>query len=304
MPPRAIWKGSISFGLVQIPVELVSAEARHRGLDLTMLDQRNMARVGYARVNKETGEPVPWEDVVKGYELDDGGMVVLNESDFARANVEATQTVDIVQFVEADEVDRMFCEKPYYLRPQKRGLKAYALLRDTLRESGKIGIAKVVIRARQHVAAVMPHGEALVLELLRYADEVRDEAELDLPETNADKLGVSELERDMARQLVDGMTKPLEMAQFTDEYRDDLLRIIEEKAARGEVNVVTEAEPVERLPAGREVDLMAMLKQSLQAQQATEPKKRGRPRHEEGDQRREKEKAAAKRGAERRKKSA
>ncbi|HEY8432169.1 MAG TPA: Ku protein [Sandaracinaceae bacterium] len=272
MAARAIWKGTIGFGLVQIPVELVSAESKSGGLTFTMLDQRNMGRVGYERVNKETGEPVPWEEVVKGYEIDEGEFVVLNESDFARANVEATQTIDIVQFVAADEVDWIYCEKPYYLRPTKRGLKAYALLRDTLRETGKVGIAKVVVRARQHVAVVLPRGEALMLEILRFPEEIRSEEEVDLPEARPDALAISPLERDMARQLVEGMTRPLDLSQFTDEYRRDLLRLIEEKAARGEVNVVRPPEPVERA-ATPEVDLMSMLKQSLQARrpaQATE----------------------------------
>jgi DNA end-binding protein Ku len=264
MVARAIWKGTISFGLVQIPVELVSAEARHGGVSFTMLDQRDMAKVGYERVNKETGAPVPWEEVVKGYEIEDGEFVVLDESDFARANVEATQTVDIVHFAGADELDWLYCEKPYYLRPTKRGLKAYALLRDTLRETNKVGIAKVVIRARQHIAALVPRGEALALELLRFADEIRDRHELELPESDASQLGVSALEKQMAEQLVEGMTRPLDLGQFKDEYRDDLLRIIEEKAQRGDVNVVTEPTAVER-PEARELDLMAMLKQSLSA---------------------------------------
>lgn len=271
MAARAIWKGTISFGLVQIPVELVSAEARHGGVSFTMLDQRNMAKVGYERVNKETGEPVPWEEVVKGYEIEDGEFVVLDDSDFARANVEATQTVDIVQFADAGEIDLVYCEKPYYLRPTKRGLKAYALLRDTLRATDKIGIAKVVIRARQHIAAVVPRGEALALEILRFADEIREQHELELPETDASELGVSPLERQMAEQLVEGMTRPLDMRAFEDEYTSDLLRIIEEKAQRGEVNVVTEPTKVER-PEVREIDLMSMLKQSIAANEATATK--------------------------------
>ncbi len=262
MPARAIWKGAISFGLVQIPVELVSAESRHGGVSFTMLDQRNMARIGYERVNKETGERVPWDEIVKGYEIDDGEFVVLDDGDFARANVEATQTVEIVQFADADEVDWVYCEKPYYLRPTKRGFKAYALLRDTLRKMQKIGIATVVIRARQHVAAVMPRGAALALEILRYADEIRDEGEAGVSAEGADALGVSPMERQMAEQLVEGMTRPFDLSRFHDDYHDDLMRIIEEKAERGEVNVVTEPEEVER-PAAREVDLMALLKQSL-----------------------------------------
>jgi len=265
MASRAIWKGTIGFGLVQIPVDLVTAEERSESLSFTMLDQRNMAKVGYERVNKETGDKVPWEEVVKGYELESGEFVVLNDSDFQRANVEATQTIDIVQFVEAADVDWIYCEKPYFLRPTKKGLKAYALLRDTLRDSGKVGVATVVIRSRQHLALVIPRGDAMVLEVIRYADQIKSEEELDLPTTELAKMNVTKAERDMAEQLVDGMTQPLDLSQFHDTYREDVLRIIQEKADRGDVNVVTEEEPVEKKPArGREVDLMAMLKQSIE----------------------------------------
>lgn len=267
MASRAIWKGTIGFGLVQIPVDLVTAEDRSESLSFTMLDQRNMAKVGYERVNKETGEKVPWEEVVKGYELDSGEFVVLNDSDFQRANVEATQTIDIVQFVDAADVDWIYCEKPYFLRPTKKGLKAYALLRDTLRDTGKVGVATVVIRSRQQLALVIPRGEVLVLEIIRYADQIKSEEELELPSTDVSKLNVTKAERDMAEQLVEGMTQPLDLSQFHDSYREDVLRIIHEKAERGEVNVVTEAEPVEKKPArGREIDLMAMLKRSIEQQ--------------------------------------
>lgn len=266
MASRAIWKGTIGFGLVQIPVDLVTAEDRSESLSFTMLDQRNMAKVGYERVNKETGEKVPWEEVVKGYELDSGEFVVLNDSDFQRANVEATQTIDIVQFVELADVDWIYCEKPYFLRPTKKGLKAYALLRDTLRDAGKIGIATVVIRSRQQLALVVPRGDVMVLEIIRYADQIKSEEDLDLPSTELAKMKVTRAERDMAEQLVEGMTQPLDLSQFHDTYREDVLRIIHEKAERGDVNVVTEEEPVEAKPRGREVDLMAMLKRSIEEQ--------------------------------------
>jgi DNA end-binding protein Ku len=264
MASRAIWKGTIGFGLVQIPVDLVTAEDRSESLSFTLLDQRNMAKVGYERVNKETGEKVPWEEVVKGYELESGEFVVLNDSDFLKANVEATQTIDIQQFVDAKEVDWTYCDKPYYLRATKKGLKAYALLRDTLADEGKVGVATVVIRTRQHVALVVPHGEALVLEILRYADELRGEDDLDLPSTDLSKLHVTKAERDMAKQLVEGMTQPLDLSAYHDEYREDVLRVIHEKAERGEVNVVTEEEEVEKPARPREVDLMAMLKRSIE----------------------------------------
>jgi DNA end-binding protein Ku len=264
MASRAIWKGTIGFSLVQIPVELVSAEDRSETLSFTMLDQRNMAKVGYERVNKETGEKVPWDEIVKGYEVESGEFVVLHESDFVRANVDASRTIDIAQFVDVAEVDWMYCEKPYYLRPDKKGLKAYALLRDTLRDEKKVGVATVVIRARQHLALIVPHGDVLVLEIIRYADELKDEEELEMPGTDTGKLGVSKAERDMAKQLVEGMTRPLDLSEFHDTYREDLLKLIHERAERGDVNVVTEEEPAPAAPRARDVDLMAMLKRSIE----------------------------------------
>lgn len=279
MASRAIWKGTLGFGLVQIPVDLISAEERSEQLSFTMLDQRNMARVGYERVNKETGEKVPWEEVVKGYELDNGEYVVLNESDFARANVEATQSIDILSFVSAADVDWIYADKPYYLRPAKKGEKAYALLRDTLAEEKKVGIAQVVIRSRQHLAVVMPREDAIVLEILRYPDELKSVEELELPSS----VKITKAEKQMAKQLVDSMTSTLDLSEVHDTYREDLLRIIHEKAERGDVNVVTEEEEVPKPARGRDVDLMAMLKRSLEegkpheaAKSAPRKKKRGR----------------------------
>ncbi|HSC57020.1 MAG TPA: Ku protein, partial [Nitrospira sp.] len=163
--PRVLWKGAISFGLVHIPVGLYSAEKRN-SFDLTMLDRRTMKPVGFKRYNKETGEDVSWDDIVKGYEYEKDRYVVLTEEDFKRANVEATQTVDILSFVDEDEISSMYFETPYYLAPDKRGHKGYALLRETLNQTGKIGIANVVIRTRQYVAALIPVGDVIVMNTL------------------------------------------------------------------------------------------------------------------------------------------
>src|SRR5690606_25953408 len=169
--PRGLWKGAISFGLVNVPVELFSAEKRSTELDLTMLDRRDLAPVGYKRYNKATGEDVPWSEIVKGYEYEDGKYVVLSEEDFRRANVEATKTVDIQAFVDAGEVPPLYFETPYYLVPGKRGEKAYALLREALKKAGRIGIATVVIRTRQYLAALIPYGDLLLMNTIRYAAE-------------------------------------------------------------------------------------------------------------------------------------
>src|SRR6478736_3767597 len=202
---RTLWKGAISFGLVHIPVGLYSAEKRN-SFDLTMLDRRSMKPVGFKRYNKETGEDVSWDDIVKGYEYEKDRYVVLTEEDFKRANVEATQTVDILSFVNRDEIGSMYYETPYYLAPDKRGHKGYALLRETLKQTGKVAIANVVIRTRQYVAALMPVGDMIVMNTLRYANELRGTDELEVPSSNFKAGGVNPREIEMARKLVDGMT--------------------------------------------------------------------------------------------------
>src|SRR5689334_10617419 len=170
---RGLWKGAISFGLVNVPVELYSAQKRSAELDLTMLDKRDLAPVGYKRVNKASGKEVPWEDVVKGYEYEDDKYVVLSEEDFRRANPETSKTVDI---------DPQYFETPYYLAPGKRGEKAYALLRDAMAKAGKAGIATVVIRTKQYLAALVAQDEALILNTLRYANELKSAQDLDIPD--------------------------------------------------------------------------------------------------------------------------
>jgi DNA end-binding protein Ku len=258
--PRGLWKGAISFGLVNVPVELFSAEKRASELDLTMLDKRDLAPVGYKRYNKSTGEDVPWGEIVKGYEYEDGRYVVLSEEDFRRANVEASKTVDIVAFVDAKEIPSIHYETPYYLAPGKRGEKAYALLRDALAKAGKVGIATVVIRTRQYLAAVMPQGELLVMNTLRYAAELRDPKELDIP---ASKVTAKEI--DLALRLIKDMEEKWKPEQYKDTYREDLLKRIEEKVKAGQTEEITAPEK-EKAEGGAEViDLMALLRKSVEA---------------------------------------
>ncbi|HMJ15014.1 MAG TPA: Ku protein [Polyangiaceae bacterium] len=262
--PRSIWKGSIAFGLVQIPVSLYPAEEPDE-LSFHMLDRRNFAPVGYERVNKKTGRKVDWKDIVKGYEHSKGEYVVLTDQDFEAANVEATHTIDISDFVDVREIDPMYFDKPYYVAPVKSGRKAYALLRETLRRSQKAGIAKVVIRTRQHIAALMPRGDALALMLLRFDHELREADELDLPEKNLKKLGVSPKELTMAEKLVDGMVGDWDPTRYHDEYRDDLLALIKKKAKAGEVNAISEEpkKPRPKRTGAQVIDLMALLQQSV-----------------------------------------
>lgn len=261
---RTLWKGAISFGLVHIPVGLYSAEKRN-SFDLTMLDRRSMKPVGFKRYNKETGEDVPWEEIVKGYEYEKDRYVVLTEDDFKRANVEATQTVDILSFVEQDEIEPMYYETPYYLAPDKRGHKGYALLRETLKQTGKVGIANVVIRTRQYVAALIPFRDVILMNTLRYRNELRDTDELDVPSDNLKAVGVNSREVDMARRLVEGMSAAWKPEEHRDTYHEDLLALIEKRVQAGQTEVVPEPSEEEKRPRkGEVVDLMALLKKSVE----------------------------------------
>ena len=267
--PRALWKGAISFGLVNIPVALHSAEQRNT-LDFTLLDRRDFAPVGYKRVNKQTGKEVAWDQIVKGYEYEEGSYVALSEEDFRRANVEATQTVDILAFVDAADIEPIYFDTPYYLSPGKRGEKGYALLRETLRRSGKAAVANVVIRTRQHVAVLLPVDSMLVLNTLRFADEIRSADDYELP----GEAKASAREVDMALKLVKEMSEKWKPGKYHDTYRDDLLERIKKKVKAGETREITEPEEQEKEPRkGAEViDLMALLKRSVEQQD--KPRKR------------------------------
>src|SRR5450830_1924239 len=193
MAARALWKGAISFGLVYIPVEMYTAVQEH-DLDLTMLDRRDFSPVGDKRYNKKTGKEVTWDDIVKGYEYEDNEYVVLSDEDLKRANVEATQTIDIVAFVEAADVPLTYYETPYYLAPSRGGNKVYALLRETLRKAGKIGIATVVMRTKQHLCALVATEDGIIMNTLRYADEIRDTEDLKLPAKGTKATGIKDKE--------------------------------------------------------------------------------------------------------------
>jgi len=261
---RGLWKGAISFGLVNVPVELYSAQKREAGLDLTMLDRRDMAPVGYKRVNKSTGKEVPWEDVVKGYEYADDKYVVLSEEDFRRANPEASKTVDIMAFVDLADIAPQYFETPYLLAPGKRGEKAYALLRDAMAKAGKAGIATVVIRTKQYLAALVAQGDALILNTLRYHKELKAPKDIDLDE-KLKGAKVSAKEIDMALRLIDDMADEWKPEGYHDTYHEDLLKRIEEKVKAGETEEITEPDKQEKAAKGADViDLMSLLKKSVE----------------------------------------
>lgn len=264
--PRSLWKGAISFGLVHIPVILYSAENRN-SFDLTMLDRRNMKPVGFKRYNKETGKEVTWDQIVKGYEYENERYVVLTDEDFRRANIEATQTVDILNFVQADEIAPTAFETPYYLAPDKRGEKGYALLRETLKKTGKVAIATVVIRTRQYIAALIPWNDVIVLNTLRYANELRPSKDLEIPTKSLKAAGVTSRELDMASTLVEEMSDSWKPGQYKDTYHDDLMRLIKKRIKAGQTEVIAAPsdEEEEKKPGKAEViDLMALLKRSVQ----------------------------------------
>lgn len=261
---RGLWKGAISFGLVNVPVELYSAQKRSAELDLTMLDKRDMAPVGYKRVNKSTGQEVPWEDVVKGYEYEDDKYVVLSEEDFRRANPDASKTVDIMAFVDLAGIAPQYFETPYLLAPAKRGEKAYALLRDAMAKSGKAGIATVVIRTKAYLAALVSQGEALILNTLRYHKELKQADDLDLPE-KLKGAKVSAKEIDMALRLIDDMADQWQPAKYHDTYHEDLLKRIEDKIKAGQTEEITAPEKEEKAAKGADViDLMSLLRKSVE----------------------------------------
>jgi len=261
---RGLWKGAISFGLVNVPVELYSAQKRSAELDLTMLDKRDMAPVGYKRVNKSTGEDVPWEDIVKGYEYEDDKYVVLSEEDFRRANPEASKTVDIMAFVDLADIAPQYFETPYLLAPGKRGEKAYALLRDAMAKAAKAGIATVVIRTKAYLAALVPQGEALVLNTLRYHKELKQADDIDLPE-KLKGAKVSAKEIDMALRLIDDMADEWKPERYHDTYHEDLLKRIEEKIKAGQTEEITEPEKEQQAAKGADViDLMSLLRKSVE----------------------------------------
>jgi DNA end-binding protein Ku len=252
----SIWKGSISFGLVSIPVGLHPATKREE-LSFRLLRSSDLSPVNYKRVAETDGKEVPWEQIVKGYEYEKGKFVVLKDEDFKRVDIEATQTIDIMDFVNLEEVNPIFFSKPYFLEPQKGGSSAYALLRDVLAKSKKAGIAKVVIRTRQHLAAVKANGAALVLELMHFADELVDQNKLKI----ATGKPPAARELQMAATLVEHMTVEWDPERYSDDYRSALLKLIEKKIESGGRDLPAAPKATNR--SSQVIDLVSVLQESL-----------------------------------------
>ncbi len=265
---RTIWKGSINFGLVTIPVALYPAEQQDT-LDFTLLDERDKSPVGYRRVNKKTGVEVPFERIVKGYEYDKDRYVILGDEELRRANIKATQSIEIEDFVQIEQIPFMYFYRPYYLEPIKKlGEKGYALLRDTLRRSGRVGIARVVLKTRQHLAMLAPVGELLILNLLRYQYELRKPTEIEVP----GELHSARKELDMAQRLVENMTTKWNPAKYHDDYRDDVMKLVKRKIAAGKTLEIEEA-PAEggTRESAQVIDFMTLLKRSVEQKEKTKP---------------------------------
>ena len=249
---KSIWNGTLSFGLVSIPIKMYSA-SENRNLDLDMLDKHDNARIRYKRVNEDTGEEVEWKDIVKGFKKDDT-YIILEKQDFENANVKKSKTIDIEEFVEESVVSDMLFKSPYYLEPQKEGGKAYNLLRDALKKTGKLGVATFVMRQKENLSLIGVYQNVIVLHVIRFAEEIRDPKELKIPTSKT-----SEKEIAMAENLIENYTEKFDFKKYKDVYNKQLLKIIESKASGKEIKVEkTKSEPT----AAK--DLMAKLKASLE----------------------------------------
>jgi DNA end-binding protein Ku len=257
--PRALWKGAISFGLVNIPIELHTAVRDNRPR-FRMLHADDKSPIKFERVCAREGKPVAWDDLVKGYEYEKGRFIVLTKEDFKAAALEKSRTVDILDFVKADEIDDRFFETPYYVLPSKGGERAYALLREAIRTSGRTGIAKIILRETQHLAALEVIGDALVLTMMRFADELADISAYDFPDASA----VRKQELEMARTLVESLAAEWQPDKYTDDYRDNLMKVIRAKMKGKTVKLEAAEEP----QSAEVVDLMERLRQSLQGASA------------------------------------
>jgi DNA end-binding protein Ku len=259
---RPIWKGHISFGLVTIPVSLYPAE-RSTDLHFHLLDSRNHARIHYTRINDETGQEVPWNEVVKAYEFDKDNYVVLQEKDLKQAAPEAVKTIEIQDFVALEKIPYTYFDRPYYLVPDQMGEKAFVLLREALKLTKKVGIAKVVIREKQYLAAIIPTEKAIVLNLLRYHQELLDINQYTFPSENLKDYHIKNAELEMAKQLINDMSHEWVPSQYQDEYRLALLQWIEEKSGMNKAKTKSKKEAINKQDQEKIIDFADLLKQSL-----------------------------------------
>ena len=269
---RVLWKGAISFGLVHIPVSLHSATIES-GLDFDWLDKRSMDPVGYKRINKKTGKDIAKENIVKGIAYEEGQYVVLSDQEIADAYPKTTQTIEIEAFVKAGDIPFVYLERPYYVAPINKGAKVYALLRETLLKTGKVGVARVVIQTRQHLAALIPSGRGMVLNLLRWGDEIRPWTNLDLPPEGAKSAGLRDSEIKMAEQLVEDMSTVWSPESYKDEFKEAIMKLVEQRVKAGKTETVTPLEHLDEDAKGgaQIIDLTELLKRSLKKPTDSKP---------------------------------
>lgn len=255
---RSIWTGAIGFGLVNIPIKMYSA-TQGSELNLDMLDKKDHSRIRFKRVNESTGKEVKWEDIVKGYDVD-GHYVILDEKDFEAASAKKTKTIEILDFVEEEKIDSIYYETPYYLEPDKSGTRAYALLREALKKTGKVGVASFVMRSKESMAILKPMEEVIVLNRIRFAEEIRDYKDLTLPEKTVVKAG----EMDMAVALINQLTGKFDIEKYKDTYTEELLKVIKAKAKGAKIKT-----PKLKIVHTKKEDLMEQLKASLKTKKAS-----------------------------------
>ncbi|RZJ65944.1 MAG: Ku protein [Flavobacterium sp.] len=258
---KALWKGGISFGLVNIPVKLYSGSQTHR-IDLDMIRKKDQCRIEYVRVCKKDGKEVPWDEIAKGYKKENGDYVILDKADIARAMPEKTQSIDIFEFVKEDEIASKYLEKPYLVEPDKIAAKTYALLRDALKKSGKVGLCKFIIRQSEHLGILKEEDGAILLIQIRFDQDLRDPHELNLPAKN---ITISKKELDMAMNIIDQLTDKFEPEKYKDTYKDELLKVIKKKAAAKGKKVVEDEEPKKKKERHPADDLLDQLRASLEA---------------------------------------
>jgi DNA end-binding protein Ku len=273
--PRPIWKGYITFGLVNIPVVLFSAENRSE-IQFNLLDSRDQSRVRYKRVNETTGKEVPWDEITKGYQYDEGSFVLVDEKDLKAIAGENSKTIDIESFIDAKSLDIMYFEKPYYLVPDKKGDKGYVILREVLNNTKKVAIAKVIIHTRQYLCVVMPHDNALILNVLRYAQEIKKPADFDIPAANNKAYKITPKEMDVATQLVASMTEKWQPDNYEDEYKKALEEFIEEKIHHTKPSTKMKKSMRGSGKSSNVIDFVSLLKKSIKTKKSskkTVPKK-------------------------------